>query len=78
MRGKKLLTYIVILVTSRNGDRKIMPSVRITRKPPLRIRKCNHLSQIRGISTTVIPVNLSWPYLDDEPRAQEKQQAKDQ
>ena len=30
---------IDILVTSRNGDRKIMQSIRITSRPPLRIRK---------------------------------------
>ena len=30
---------IDILVTSRNGDRKIMRSIRITKRPPPRIRK---------------------------------------
>ena len=34
-----------ILVTSRNGDRKIMQSIRITSRPPLRKRKWNQLSQ---------------------------------
>ena len=38
---------ISILVTSRNGDRNIMQSIRITSKPPLRIRKKNQLSQFR-------------------------------
>ena len=32
---------IDILVTSRNGDRKIMQSIRITSRPTLRIRKRN-------------------------------------
>ena len=35
---------IDILVTSRNGDRK-MQSIRITSRPPLRKRKWNQLSQ---------------------------------
>ena len=34
-----------ILVTSRNGDRKIMQSIRITTRPPTRKRKWNQLSQ---------------------------------
>ena len=36
---------IDILVTSRNGDRKIMKSIRITRRPPSRKREWNQLSQ---------------------------------
>ena len=36
-----------ILVTSKNGDRKIMQSMRIMRRPPSRIRKWNQLSQFR-------------------------------
>ena len=36
---------IDILVTSRNGDRKIMQSIRITSRPPSRKRKWNQLSQ---------------------------------
>ena len=34
-----------ILVTSRNGDRKIMQSIRITSRPPSRKGKWNQLSQ---------------------------------
>ena len=34
-----------ILVTSRNGDRKIMQSIRITSRPPSKKRKWNQLSQ---------------------------------
>ena len=34
-----------ILVTSRNGDRKIMQSIRITSRPTSRKRKWNQLSQ---------------------------------
>ena len=42
---------IDILVTSSNGDRKVMQSIRITSRPPLRIRKWNQLT-----STKVIPI----------------------
>ena len=42
-RARKGTVDIDILVTSRNGDRKIMQSVRITSRPPL--RKWNQLSQ---------------------------------
>ena len=34
-----------ILLTSRNGDRKIMQSLRITSRPPTRKSKWNQLSQ---------------------------------
>ena len=34
-----------ILVTSRNGDRKIMRSIRVTIRPPSRKGKWNQLSQ---------------------------------
>ena len=45
-----------ILVTSRNGERKIMQSIRIMRRPCSRIRKWNKLSQFRWTSTEVIPI----------------------
>ena len=38
---------IGIVVTSRNRDSKITESIRITIRPPLRIRKWNPLSQFR-------------------------------
>ena len=44
---RKETVDIDILVTSRNGDRKIMQSIRIKNRPPSRIRKCNQLSQFR-------------------------------
>ena len=47
---------IDILATSRNGDRKIMQSIRITSRPPLRKRKWNQLSQFWRTSTKVIPI----------------------
>ena len=36
-----------ILVTSRNGDRKFMQSIKITSRSPSRIRKWNQFSQYR-------------------------------
>ena len=42
---RKETVDIDILVTSRNGDRKIMQSIRITSTPPSRKRKWNQLSQ---------------------------------
>ena len=45
-----------ILVTSKNGDRKIMESMRIMSRLSLRIRKWNQLSQFRWTSTKVIPI----------------------
>ena len=42
---KKETVDINILATSRNGDRKIMISIRITSRPPSRKRKWNQLSQ---------------------------------
>ena len=47
---------IDIFVTSRNGDRKIMQSIRITSRPPSRKRKWNQLSQFCRTSTKVIPI----------------------
>ena len=47
---------IGILVTSRNGDRKIIQSIRATGRPPLRKRKWNQLSQFQRTSTKVIPI----------------------
>ena len=44
-RARKETVDIDILVTSRNGDKKIMQSIKITSGPPLRKRKWNQLSQ---------------------------------
>ena len=42
--ARKETVDIDILVTSRNGDRKIMLSIRIMCRPPSRIRKWNQFS----------------------------------
>ena len=66
---------IDIYATSRNGDRKIIQSIRVTSRPPSRIRKWNYLSWFRWTSTKVIPIeDLSWLYFDNESRVQGKDQ----
>ena len=45
-----------IVLTSRNGERKIMQSARITSRPPVRKRKWSQLSHFCRISTKVIPI----------------------
>ena len=45
--ARKKTVDIHNLVTSRDGDRKIMQSIRITNRPSLRIRKWNKFSQFR-------------------------------
>ena len=63
--ARKETIDIDILVTSRNGDRKIMQSIRITSRPPSRIRKWNQLSQFRWTSTKVIPIGKTEAGDDD-------------
>ena len=43
--ARKETVDIDILVTSRNGDRKILQSTRIKSRPPSKKRKWNQLSQ---------------------------------
>ena len=47
---------IDILVTYTNSHRKIIQSVRITSRPPSRIRKWNQLSHFRCTPAKVIPI----------------------
>ena len=54
--ARKEAADIDILVTSRNSDRKIMQSFRITSRPPSRIRNWNQFSQFRRTSTKVMPI----------------------
>ena len=55
-RARKETVDIDILVTSRNGDRKVMQSIRITSRTPSRKRKQNQLSQFWRTSPKVIPI----------------------
>ena len=45
-----------ILVTSNNGDRKIMQSIGIKSRPPSRKRKLHQLSQLWRTFTKVMPI----------------------
>ena len=54
--ARKETVNIDILVTSRNGHRKIMHSIRITSRPTSRKRKWNQLSQFSRTSTKAIPI----------------------
>ena len=54
--ARKETVHIDILVTSRNGDRKIMQSIRIMSRPPLRKRKWKQLSKFYRTSPKVIPI----------------------
>ena len=55
-----------------NGCRNIMLSVRITNRPPLRIRKLNQLN----INQSNTYKGLSLLIFDDEPKVQERQKVK--
>ena len=52
---------IDILVTSTNGDRKIMRSIRITSRPSSRKRKQNQLCQFCRTSTSHSTLNFGIP-----------------
>ena len=54
--ARKETVDLDILVTSKNGDRKIMQSIRIMNAPFLRQRKWKQLTQFRWTSTKVIPI----------------------
>ena len=43
--ARKEIVDIDILATSRNGDTKIIQSIRVTSRPPSKKRKWNQLSQ---------------------------------
>ena len=68
---------IDILVTSRNGDRKIMQCVKITSRPPSRVEPVEPVLKYIYQSNTYRK-GLSWPHFDSEPRVRQKQQMKDQ
>ena len=77
--ARKETVDIEILVTSRNGHRKIMQSIKIMSRPPSRIE----VEQVEPVLKNIYQSNtnrkdLSWPNFDDELRVQDKQQLKDQ
>ena len=74
--ARKDIVDIEILVTSRNGDRKIMQSIRITSRP-LKVEPVQPVAKNIYQSNTNRK-GLSCSHFDDEPRVQEKQQEKGQ
>ena len=54
--SRKETVNIEVLVTSRNGDRKIMLAIRITSRPPSSKRKWNQSSQLWRTLTKLIPI----------------------
>ena len=78
--ARKETVDIDILVTSRNGHRKIMQSIRITSRPPSRKKEVEPVEPVlKNIyQSNIYRKDLSWPHFDNEPKVQEKQQVKDQ
>ena len=74
-RARKETVDIDILETSRNGDRKIMQSIRTTSRPASRKTNWNQFEPVlKNIyQSNTYRKDLSWPQFDDEPRVQEKQ-----
>ena len=64
--SSKLDWGIDILVTSKNGYRKIVQSIRITSRSLSRIKKWNQFSQFRRMSIKVTPVH--WVHFHNELR----------
>ena len=58
--AKKETVNMNILVPSRNGDRKIMQFIRITSRPPRRIRKWNQFSEFRWTHTKLKSIEKIW------------------
>ena len=77
--ARKETVDIDTLVTSRNGDRKVMESIRITSRPPSRIREVEPAEQVQMniYQSNAYRKNLSWLHFNNEPRTQDRQQVKD-
>ena len=73
--ARKETVDIDILVTSRNGHRKITQSIRITCRPPSRKKEVEPVEPVlKNIyQSNTYRKDLSWPHFDDKPRVQEKQ-----
>ena len=67
---------IDIFVKSRNGDRKIMQSIRITSRPTSKKREVEPVEPAvnKMCQSKTYRKDLSWPHFGNEPRVQEKQQ----
>ena len=69
--ARKETVDIDMLVAFRNGQRETMQSIRITSKPPSRIRKCNQ----NICQNNTCRKDLSWLHFDDEPRKAASEEA---
>ena len=65
---------IDILVTSTNGENKIMQSIRITNRPPSRKKEVEPVEpvQMNIYQSNTYRKYLNWLHFDDEPRVQER------
>ena len=65
---------IDILVTSRDGDKKIMQSIRITSRPPHKKKEMEPVEpvQMNIYQSKTYRKDLSWLYSDYGPRVQER------
>ena len=75
---KKTVDTDTIPVTSGNGGRKIMQSIKMSSLPS----KKNKAEPVEPVLKNIYQSNtyrkgLNWSYFDDEPMVQEKQQVKD-
>ena len=58
--ARKETADLDILVMSMNGNRKIMQSIRITSRPPMRIRKWNQLNQFKNCFSLISNMSRIW------------------
>ena len=67
---RKETVDIDILVTSRNGDRKIMQSIRIMSRPPSKKKEVEPVEPVlKNIyQSNTYRKDLSWPHFDNDPR----------
>ena len=62
-----------ILITSMNGDTKIIESSRITSSPPTQIKKSNQISHEMNIyQSNTYRRNLCWIHFENDPKVQER------
>ena len=78
--ARKETVDIEILVTSRNGHRKIMHSIKFEEQTYLEKKEVEPVEPVlkNMYQSNIYTNNLSWPHFDDEPRVQENQEVKDQ
>ena len=71
---------IDILVTYRNGDKKIMQSIKITSRTTLKNKEVEPVEpvQMNIYQSNAYRKDFSWLNFVNEPRVQERQQEKDQ